>query len=70
MTLHVLLDGQAQRDFEEIEAHLDANAPEQTDRFLDDFEAATAGIAERPLRSEVRPGVRHESLAVFRDHLW
>lgn len=71
MTYHVLLDDQAQRDFEEIEAYLDANAPDQTARFLDDFEAAIGGIAEHPLlRPEVRPGVRHESLTVFRYHLW
>lgn len=71
MTFHVLLDDQAQRDFEEIEAYLDANAPDQTAAFLDDFEAAISDIAELPLlRPEVRPGVRHESLKVFRYHLW
>jgi plasmid stabilization system protein ParE len=60
VTFHVLLDDQSQRDFEEIEAYLDAN-----------FEATIAGIAEHPLlRPEVRPGVRHETLTVFRYHVW
>jgi plasmid stabilization system protein ParE len=71
VTFRVLLDDQAQRDFEEIEAYLDANAPDQTTRFLEDFEAAITVIAEHPLlRHEVRPGVRHETLSVFRYHLW
>lgn len=71
MTVHVLFYREAQRDIQEIEAYLDANAPDQTERFLDDLEAAIAGIAEHPLlRPEVRPGVRHESLIVFRYHLW
>jgi plasmid stabilization system protein ParE len=71
VTFHVLLDDQAQRDFEEIEAYLDTNAPDQTTRFLDDFEATIASIAKHPLlRHEVRPGVRHEALTVFRYHIW
>ncbi len=71
MTFHVLLDHQAQRDFEEVEAYLDAHAPEQTDRFIDDLEAAIKRIAAHALlRPEIRPGVRRESLTVFRYHLW
>lgn len=71
MTVRVLFYREAQRDIEEIEAYLDANAPDQTERFVADLEAAIAGIAEHPLlRAEVRPGVRPESMTVFRYHLW
>lgn len=69
--IRVLLYREAQRDIEEIEAYFDVNAPAQTERFLDDLEAAIAAIAEHPLlRPEVRTGVRHESMTVFRYHLW
>lgn len=71
MTFRVRVDAQAQRDFEDIEAYLDATAPDQTSRFLDDFEAAIVGIsAHLLLRPERRLGVRHESMTVFRYHLW
>lgn len=69
--IRVLLYREAQRDIEEIEAYFDANAPAQTGDSSNDLEAAIAAIAEHPLlRSEVRPGVRHESMTVFRYHLW
>jgi plasmid stabilization system protein ParE len=67
VTVHVFFYREAQRDIQEIEAYLDANAPDQTERFIGDLEAVVAGIAEHPL---LRPGVRHESMTVFRYHLW
>lgn len=71
MTFHVLFDARAQWEVEEVVAYLDRVAPEHTSRFLDDLEAVVAQIAEYPLlRPEVRPGVRHESLSIFRYHLW
>lgn len=71
MTFRVLVDDRAQRDFEAIEQFLDTHAPDQTARFIDDFEAALRRIAAHALmRREVRPGVRRESLRVFRYQLW
>ena len=71
MTYDVFLDRRAQRDLEEILLHLGAESPTLVGQFLDDFEAAIATIASHPLlRSEVRPAVRHESLARFHYHAW
>ena len=71
MTFTVLVDRDAQRDFEEIEAWLDSHAPEQTSRFIDDFADTLDAIARHPLlRPEIRPGARRESMRVFRYHLW
>ena len=71
MTFSVLVDGDAQRDIEEIVAWLDVNAPDQSDRFLGDLDAALASIADHAmLRPEVLQGARRESLRIFSYHLW
>ena len=71
MTFRVLLVDQAQYDFEGIEGYLDARAPEQSERFIRDFEETLGRIAAHALlRPEIRPGVRCESLVRFRYHLW
>jgi plasmid stabilization system protein ParE len=46
MTFAVLLDNAAQRDFEDKEAWWDENAPEQTERFVADFDATRQAIAD------------------------
>ncbi len=66
-----MLDKRAQRDLEEILSHLATESPTLILQFVDDFAATMATIARYPLlRSEVRPGVRHESFATFRYHAW
>ncbi|PZQ87597.1 MAG: hypothetical protein DI534_14075 [Leifsonia xyli] len=71
MTWRIQILDIAQRDFEAIESYLDEVAPEQTERFIDDFEATVGRVAEQPLlRPEIRTEVRRASLRIFRYHVW
>lgn len=71
MTFRVLLDGSAQRDFEQIEEWFYAHASDQAERFIDDFDTTQGVLAEHAmLRPEIRPDVRRESLRIFKYHLW
>ncbi len=71
MTLAVRLHANAQRDFYRIQAYYDAEAPDQTGRFIAEFFAAAGRLAEFPHSGpELRGGTRRANLHVFPYLLW
>lgn len=71
MTFAASLSGDAQRDFYRAQAHYDAEAPEQTDRFVDEFFAASRRLQDFPYSAPVIRGtVRRVSLRVFPYQVW
>lgn len=72
MTVQVLLDDDAWRDYEDVEAYfIEKDLSRLIPRFQEDLFDTLRFIGENPLlRAEVRPGVRHERLRVFKHHVW
>ena len=71
MTFDVRLLPNTRRDFERIEAYHDAEAPSQTERFIEQFTATLDWIAEHAAMPAIDDlGLRHVSLKVFRYHVW
>lgn len=71
MTFAVSLSFNAQRDFHRAQAYYDAEAPEQTDRFIDEFFTTTRLIQDFPHSAPaVRGSARRASLRVFPYQVW
>ena len=71
MTFHVRILPNARRDSVRIEAYFDAEAPSQTERFLEQLVATLDWITEHATVPAVDDlGLRHVSLKIFRYHLW
>lgn len=71
MTFTVRLHANAQRDFYRVQGYYDAEAPDQTERFIAEFFAAAGRLAEFPHSgSALRGAVRRANLRVFPYQLW
>lgn len=71
MTFAVRLHANAQRDFYRAQAYYDAEAPDQTERFIAEFFATAGRLAEFPNSGpELRGGARRANLHVFPYQLW
>lgn len=71
MTFVIALSSSAQRDFYRVQAHYDSEAPEQTERFTDEFFAVARRIQEFPYSAPAVRGVaRRVSLRIFPYQLW
>jgi plasmid stabilization system protein ParE len=71
VTFVVRLHANAQRDFWEAQAYYDPEAPDQTERFIDEFFGTVRLLAEFPYSSpELRRGARRANLPVFPYQLW
>lgn len=71
MTFSVRLQAGAQRDVRRALAHYDAEAPEQTARFVDEFESVAMRLARFPYSGpQLRAGARTVNLRVFPYQLW
>ncbi len=71
MTFVIALSSSAQRDFYRVQAHYDAEAPEQTERFTDEFFTVARRIQEFPYSAPaVRGAARRVSLRIFPYQLW
>jgi plasmid stabilization system protein ParE len=71
VTFVVGLSASAQRDFYQAQAYYDAQAPEQTKRFIDEFFATTKRLSDFPYSAPaVRGAARRVNLRVFPYQLW
>lgn len=71
MTFAVSLRADAQRDFYRALAYYDAEAPHETERFVNEFFAVARRLTDFPYSSpELRRGARRASLRVFPYQLW
>ncbi|GHF12556.1 type II toxin-antitoxin system RelE/ParE family toxin [Pseudolysinimonas yzui] len=71
MTFAISLSGNAQRDFHRAQAYYDAEAPEQTHRFIDEFFATTRLVQDYPHSAPaVRGSARRVSMRIFPYQLW
>lgn len=71
MTFAVRLHANAQRDFYRAQAYYDAEAPDQTERFIAEFFATAGRLAEFPYSApELHGGVRRANLQAFPYQLW
>ncbi|WP_163540897.1 type II toxin-antitoxin system RelE/ParE family toxin [Occultella kanbiaonis] len=71
MTHRVRLTRSAERDRNRAIAWYDAEAPDQTERFIDDFYVAARRLEEFPHSGPVvRSGARRVSLRLFPYQLW
>ncbi|MBK5249745.1 MAG: type II toxin-antitoxin system RelE/ParE family toxin [Actinomycetales bacterium] len=71
MTYHVRLTPNARQDRDRVLAWYDAEAPDQTERFIDEFYAAARRLENFPHSGRVlRRGARRLSLHVFPYQLW
>lgn len=73
MSFRVVLDSRAWQDYKQIEAYfLENELAHLIPEFDDDLTSTLRFIGQNPLlRSESRPGVRHEALRVFKhNHVW
>lgn len=71
MTYHVRLTSNARRDRDSVLAWYDAEAPDQTERFIDEFYTLARLLAEFPHSGPViRQGTRRVSLRIFPYQLW
>lgn len=71
MTFAVRLHVNAQWDFYRVQAYYDAEAPDQTERFVAEFFATSGRLAEFPYASpELCGGARRANLHVFPYQLW
>lgn len=71
MTFAVSLSANAQRDFYRAQKYYDAEAPEQSERFVDEFFATTRRLQDFPYSAPaVRGAARRVSLHVFPYQLW
>lgn len=71
MTYRVRLTRNAQRDRDRILAWYDAEAPDQSERFIDEFYATARRLVDYPRSSpELRGGARRANLHVFPYQLW
>lgn len=71
MTSAVSLRTDAQRDFYRVLAHYEAEAPRETERFVNEFFAVAQRLSDFPYSSpELRRGARRANLRVFPYQLW
>lgn len=71
MTYDVRLTSTARQDRDRVLAWYDSEAPDQTERFIDEFYAASRRLEEFPHSGPViRRGARRVSLHVFPYQLW
>lgn len=71
MTFAVSLSVNARRDFDRAQAYYEAEAPEQIDRFIDEFFTTTRLVQDFPHSAPaVRGSARRASLRVFPYQVW
>lgn len=71
MTYQVRLTSNARRDRDRVLIWYDAEAPEQTERFIDEFYVSARRLGDFPHSGPVvRRGTRRVSLHVFPYQLW
>lgn len=71
MTYEVRLTSMARRDRDHVVDWYDSEAPDQTERFLDEFYGVARRLAEFPQSGRaVHRGARRASLHIFPYQLW
>ncbi|WP_415106085.1 type II toxin-antitoxin system RelE/ParE family toxin [Micropruina sp.] len=71
MTFAITLSPSAQRDFYRVQAYYDTEAPEQTERFTDEFFAVARRVQEFPHSAPtVRGAARRVNLRIFPYQIW
>lgn len=71
MSLQIRLTPNARRDRDRVLAWYDTEAPDQVERFIDEFYATARQLADFPRSGPVvRRGARQVSLRIFPYRLW
>lgn len=71
MTFSIRLHANARRDFYRAQAYYDAEAPEQTERFIAEFFATAERLGEFPHSgAQLRGEARRVNLRIFPYQLW